>query len=170
MRPFKFVPALFILLAILIAGCASNRELTATDTTAPVLESSPVLPSVTSTHTVTITPSPTATLTPTQTPKPSTPTASPTPVPLTDTPTTGNPTGSPTATPQPFRVINVPPGEVLVVHSGAGDEHLVMGTIPHDGRDIYPLGQRELVGHVEWVLIRYGEIIGWVRSSNLTEQ
>jgi hypothetical protein len=164
MKTYRLVYLILLLTAVLIASCGTDSERGTLEATTPtmVTTAAPLTPTTAVPPTPTTAPSKTKTSTTTATiaaTATATMTVIDTPVPVT-----------PTAIKIPYRVINIEDGDVLVVHSGPGDEHLIMGTIPPDGRDIYLQSEPVLVGHLEWVLITYQTMVGWVRTNFLIQQ
>ena len=164
---------LAVLLIILLAGtlttaCQSDNPTSPAENSGLKTTSTAVSPTATTalppTATATIPPTPSPTPTSTAT-IPPTMTATESVAEVTDPVSTITTSEGP-----PYRIVNVPEGELLSVHSGVGEEHLVMGTIPWDGVDIYLQVEPVTHGVEEWVMIRYGTLIGWVKTFYLERQ
>jgi hypothetical protein len=98
------------------------------------------------------------------------------PLPCPVTPTfTPSPTTTPTETPillmGPYAVIQIAPGDVLNIRSGAGTNNPIIGSFTRDTFSIMRTGPSQQADGAEWVevLLPNGVDKGWVNSNYLTE-
>jgi hypothetical protein len=79
-------------------------------------------------------------------------------------------TATPAALIGPYAVVNVSPGDVLNIRSGAGASQPILGYYPPDATDVMRTGPTANADGVTWVEVRRGDgLTGWVNPYYLTE-